>query len=120
MTHEEHTAAQYVRAVTWAPDMKSRVLIDGVPYIVGELIRDTMDVSGHEYDDEVVAVLARVARDGDAQAKNLIKRMADTFANLRCPPEPEPEESEHLKYLDHGEYDAQTVRVPGFLMEVTG
>lgn len=92
MNNEQYTAAEFVRGVTWAPSMQSRVLIGGVPFNVGDMLADMADKSGYDYRDEIFATLARVARNGDQQARDLIRRMGETFAMLNCPPEPEPED----------------------------
>lgn len=92
MNHEEYTAAEFVRGVTYAPSMQSRVLIGGVPFQVGEMLADIADTSGHDYRDEIFQVFARSARFGNLEAQDIIRRMGETFAMLNCPPEPEPED----------------------------
>lgn len=90
MTNEQYTAAEFIRGVTWTPSMTSNVLIGSIPYVVGDLIADMTDKSGYEFRDEIFDTLARVARGGDVVAQNLIKRMAVAFAEIACPPEPDP------------------------------
>ena len=110
MTNEDYTAAEFVRGVTWAPDMTSRVLIGGVPFVVGDMLADMADKSGYDYRDEIFGVLARVARNGDEPARDLIRRMGETFALLNCPPEPEPEDLDEPATLD-----AQSGAVPAWM-----
>lgn len=92
MNNEQYTAAEFVRGVTWAESMTARVTIAGRPYMAGELLADASDASGHEYLDEVFSVLTRVARNGDEAARDLIRRMGDTFAYNHCEPELEPDD----------------------------
>jgi hypothetical protein len=115
MNNEQFTAAEFVRGVTWAPSMQSRVLIGGVPYEVGDMLADIADTSGHDYRDEIFGVLARVARSGDVAAQDLIRRMADTFVWKHCTPEPEPEEALYLKAEERGQFDHQTERLPRWI-----
>ena len=92
MNNEQYTVAEFVRGVTWAESMTARVTIAGRPYLAGELLADASDASGHEYMDEVFAVLTRVARNGDEAARDLIRRMGETFAYNNCEPEPEADD----------------------------
>ena len=110
MTHEEHVTRQFVIAVTNAPTVQAVVVIDGLRYRTAELIGDMLDVSGHDYQDNLVEFLTSEARNGNEKARKLVADMGNTFAYLHCPPEPEPEELPELAYLDRGEYDGGTVR----------
>ncbi len=97
MNDEQYTAAEFVRGVTWAPTMTSRVLIGGVHYEVGDMLTDMIvdeenKWGTNDYRNEIFATLARVARSGDVAAQDLIRRMGETFAYKHCPPEPEPED----------------------------
>lgn len=92
MTDEKYTAAEFIRGVTWSPNMATRILIGGVPYVTGDLIADMADKSGYEFRDEIFDTLARVARGGDVVAQSVIRRMAVAFAEITCPPEPEPDD----------------------------
>jgi len=113
MTNDQYTAAEFIRGVTWSPNMATIILIGGVPYVTGDLIADVADKSGYEFRDEIFDTLARVARGGDLVAQNLIKRMAVAFAETACPPEPEPDDIPEVQTVN--KYDQP--RVPYFLTE---
>ncbi len=113
MNNEQYTAAEFIRGVTWAPNMATRVLIGGVPYVVGDLIADMADKSGYEFRDEIFDTLARVARGGDVVAQSVIRRMAVAFAEITCPPEPEPDDIPEPVTVNR--YDQPSI--PSFLTE---
>ena len=113
MTNEQYTTAEFIRGVTWAPSMDSRVLIGGVPYVVGDLLADMADKSGYDFRDEIFDTLARVARGGDMVAQSVIRRMAVAFAEIACPPEPEPDDIPEVQTVN--KYDQP--RVHSFLTE---